>query len=153
LYFIAVAALMLVLPVTTVAIDFGIHRDASFLNLVGKWFTFWSVGVRLVIAGLRQIIQPRYTAREILGLQGDETLLVVRELGFANLAIGVIGICSLMLVQWTPAGALAGGVFYALAGANHALQAHRNAKEDVAMVSDLLVAAVLIVYCASRAIR
>ena len=69
MYFIAVAALMLVLPVTSVAIDFGIHRDASFLNLVGKWFTFWSVGVRLVIAALRQIIQPRYTAREILGLK------------------------------------------------------------------------------------
>jgi hypothetical protein len=153
LYFIAVAALMLVLPVTSVAIDFGIHRDASFLGLVGKWFTFWSVGVRLVIAGLRQIIEPRYTASEILGLKGDEALLVVRELGFANLAIGVIGICSLMLGEWTPAGALAGGAFYALAGANHSLQSHRNVKEDVAMVSDLLVAAVLIVYCVSRAIR
>jgi hypothetical protein len=151
LYFIVVAALMLVLPVTSVAIDFGLHREASFLNLVGKWFTFWSVGVRLVIAGLRQIIQPRYTAREILGLTGDEALLVVRELGFANLAIGVIGICSLMLVDWTPAGALAGGVFYALAGANHVWQAHRNAKENVAMASDLFVAAVLMFHCASLA--
>ena len=58
-----------------------------------------------------------------------------------------------MLVEWTPAGALAGDVFYALAGANHAWQAHRNAKENVAMASDLFVAAVLLVYCVSRAIR
>jgi hypothetical protein len=153
LYFVVIATLMLLLPVTSTAIEYGLGRDASFLALVGKWFTFWSVGVRLVVAGSRQIIHPRYTAQSILGLEGDDVLLVVRELGFANVAIGTIGVCSLVLPSWVPAGALAGGIFYALAGANHAMQARRNAKQNTAMVSDAFVAAILIVYGVARVIR
>jgi hypothetical protein len=153
IYFVVVAALTLVLPVASIAVDFNLHPGASALALVGKWFTFWSVGVRLLIAGLRQIVQPRYTAQVILGLAGEESLVVVRELGFANIAISAVGICSLAVPAWVPAGALAGGIFYALAGVNHAMRAHRNANENVAMASDLLVAAVLLVYSMSLAIR
>ncbi len=153
MYFVVVAALMLVLPLISIAVEHALGHNAAMLTLVGKWFTFWSVGIRLAVAGLRQIIQPRYTARSILGLEGDEALLVVRELGFANVAIGTVGVCSLMLPSWAPPGALAGGIFLALAGVNHAVQTHRNAKENTAMVSDLLVAAILVVYCASRAFR
>ena len=40
------------------------------------------------------------------------------------------------------AAALTGGVFHAFAGANRVLQAHRNRLENVAMLSDLFVAAV-----------
>lgn len=36
--------------------------------LVGQWFVFGSVGVRLGMAGPRQIPQPRYTAELILSL-------------------------------------------------------------------------------------
>jgi hypothetical protein len=153
MYFVVVAALMLVLPVTSIAIEHALGQDTSILALVGKWFTFWSVGIRLVVAGLRQIAQPRFTAQQILGLKGDEVLLVVRELGFANVAIGAVGVCGLMLPTWVPAGALAGGIFYALAGVNHATGAHRNAKENAAMVSDVLVAAILVLYCFLRALR
>jgi hypothetical protein len=33
------------------------------MELVGKWFVFWAaVGVRLGLAGLRQILQPSFTA-------------------------------------------------------------------------------------------
>jgi hypothetical protein len=43
---------------------------------------------------------------------------------------------------------VAGGTFYALAGINHVLRAHRNRLENLAMWSDLFAAAVLLMVCA-----
>ena len=37
-----------------------------YLCLVGRWFVFWAVGVRLSLAGLRQFLQPAFTARQII---------------------------------------------------------------------------------------
>jgi len=144
MYYLVVVTTMLILPALSIVVDargFGTPLD---LLLVGKWFTFWAVGVRLSLAGLRQIIQPGYTARVVLGLKGTESLVLVRELGFANLAIGSIGLLSLALPQWTPAAALAGGIFYVLAGLNHVFQARRNRLENIAMISDLIASAVLL---------
>jgi hypothetical protein len=36
---------------------------------------------------VKQIAQPEYTARTILKLNGNDALVVVRELGFANVAM------------------------------------------------------------------
>lgn len=71
----------------------------------------------------------------------------MRELGFANLAIGTLGIVSIAVASWQLAAALAGGIFYALAGVAHVLQPHRNRLETVAMLSDLFAAAVLLCAC------
>jgi hypothetical protein len=117
------------------------------LVLVSKWIVFWAVGWRLFLAGLRQVLQPSYTAREIFGLKGEESLVLVKELGFANIAIGVVAVLSLVVPAWRNAAALAGGIFYGLAGINHALQSHRSRRETVAIVSDLLAAAALLVIC------
>jgi hypothetical protein len=135
---------MFVLPIACAAGEMLIGNVPFSLVAVGKWFVLWSVGVRLLLAGLRQIFQPRYTAQVILSLKNDESLILVRELGFANFAIGLVGIGSAIFPSWRPAGALAGGVFYALAGVNHALQAHRGKLEGIAMVSDLWASAILL---------
>jgi hypothetical protein len=144
MYYAIVIALMFVLPLCSIA--FGVwHTGASVsAALMAKWFVFWSVGWRLFLAGARQILQPAYTAKVILGLKGDDSLLLVRELGFANLALGITGIASLFVPSWQLAVALAGGVFYGLAGVNHVLQQHRGRLENVAMLSDLSIAIVLL---------
>jgi hypothetical protein len=143
MYLAVVVGLMVVLPTAFVAGEVvGGHVPLSLL-VIGKWFVFWCVGVRLLLAGLRQIAQPRYTAEVILSLEGDEPLVLVRELGFANVAIGLVGIGSAVFPSWRAAAALAGGVFYGLAGANHMLQSHRNRLETIALVSDLWAAGVL----------
>ncbi|MDM0105120.1 hypothetical protein QTH97_09270 [Variovorax sp. J22R24] len=147
MYYAIVAALMLVFPLASILVDASVHQVQPGWFLVGKWFVFWAVGVRLFLAGLRQILQPRYTAEKILGIRGDDVLLVVRELGFANASIGIVGILSIVATGWVVAAALAGGVFYGLAGINHALQGHRNRLENVAMASDLFAAVVLLGYC------
>jgi len=148
MYYVIVAALMVVFPALSIGIDASVNNVPVGWFLIGKWFVFWAVGVRLFLAGLRQIAQPRYTAEKILGLTSDDVLLVVRELGFANAALGSVGILSIVLTGWVAAAALAGGIFYGLAGINHAIQKHRNALQKVAMTSDLFAAAVLLVYCA-----
>lgn len=119
--------------------------------LVAKWFVFWMVGVRLLLAGLRQIIQPRYTAEQILGIKDPDATLIVRELGFANTAIGCIGVACLFFRDWEFPIALIGTIFYALAGINHLTDKHRNRLQSFAMATDLFAAAVLLLCLSSAA--
>jgi hypothetical protein len=148
MYFMLVVALMLVCPLTSIAIQI-LFAEPGMLSagVVGKWFVFWMVGVRLLLAGLRQIVQPRYTAEQILGIKDPDAMLIVRELGFANAAIGSVGVASLFFRDWVFPFALVGTIFYALAGINHATDKHRNKLQSFAMASDLFAAAVLLMLC------
>jgi hypothetical protein len=132
------------LPLASIATEALVNATPLGAPLVSKWFAFWSVGCRLLLAGTKQTYQPAYTARKILGLKGDESLILVRELGFANVAMGVLGVLSLFEQPWQLGAALTAGVFYGLAGINHAIQLHRNRLENVAMLSDLFVSATLL---------
>ena len=147
-----VIALMLALPLISIAAqiiltDHGALHGAAYLAVVAKWYVFWAVGVRLSLAGLRQIIQPRYTAETILGMKGDESLFFVRELGFANVAMGSAGIASLLVPSWVTPAAMLGAIYYGFAGVNHCFHKDRNALQNVALVSDLFAAAVLATCC------
>jgi hypothetical protein len=141
-----VVALMLVLPIGCTLFEvFRSNNGVFAFGILLQWFVFWAVGVRLLLAGLRQIFQPRYTAEVVLGIKGEVCKRLIRELGFGNTAIGCIGACSLMYPGWLLPAAIAGSVFYGLAGVNHFLHKARGMNENVAMVSDVLVAVVLIV--------
>jgi hypothetical protein len=147
-----VIALMLALPLISIVAqiiltDHGALHGAAYLAVVAKWYVFWAVGARLSLAGLRQIIQPRYTAETILGIKGDESLFFVRELGFANVAMGSVGIASLLVPSWVTPAAMLGAIYYGLAGVNHCFHKDRNALQNVALVSDLFAAAVLATCC------
>jgi hypothetical protein len=140
--------LMLIFPVASIALEVYVHNHGVMnVAIVGKWFVFWAVGVRLLIAGLRQIVQPRYTAETILGVKDPDALLIIRELGFANTAIGSAGLGSLFLVGWVLPVAVIGAIFYGLAGINHVTHRSRNTLQNVAMISDIFAAAVLLIYC------
>jgi hypothetical protein len=143
MYLAAVLLLMLVLPVVCIVIDSVLGHEPATLLRIGRWFVFWMVGVRLLLAGIRQIARPKFTARAIFRLQHEESEFIVRELGFANSSLGLIGLGSLVWKPWMPAAALAGMVFYALAGVNHIAHRHRSFAQSVAMVSDLFAAVVL----------
>jgi len=148
MYFAAVLSLMLVFPVSSVVVEkYLAHSDAGLLLLIGKWFAFWAVGIRLISAGARQTMNPRFTAETILGVKGPESWIVVRELGIANIAVGTIASLSLYVPQWRTPAAVAGAVFFGLAGINHFVQKNRNQLENIAMVSILFVCGVLCAYC------
>jgi hypothetical protein len=147
-----VIALMLVLPLISIVAqvmlaDHSALAAASNLAIVAKWYVFWAVGVRLSLAGLRQIIQPRYTAETILGFKGTDALFFVRELGFANVAMGSVAIASLLAPSWVTPAAMLGAIYYGLAGIIHCFHKGRNKLENVALVSDLFAALVLAICC------
>jgi hypothetical protein len=143
-----VAAFVLVLPVVSIVVEtLSGGGGAPGAWVIGRWFVFWGVGVRLALAGLRQVTQPRYTAETILGLESEESHIVVRELGIANMAIGAVGLGSLVARGWVLPAAIAGTIFYGLAGVNHVAHGVRTRNESIAMVSDLFIAAVLLAFC------
>ena len=146
MYRAAVWLLMLGLPAVSIAVEATVTGfRPNFVASATRWFVFWGVGVRLFTAGIRQIAHPRFTAEAILGLKHEESFAVVRELGFANVAMGALGIVSIIARGWILAGPLVGAIFYGLAGLNHTRRVGRNANENLAMVSDLLFAALLAV--------
>jgi hypothetical protein len=136
MYFASVLLLLLILPVASVTIEvLGFRHDLT-VFLTGRWFVFWAVGVRLFVAGVRQVIQPRFTAEEIFGIHDRASFAIVRELGFANLSMGLLGICSVFRLDWILPAAIVGGLYYGLAGAGHVFRKSKNAKEHTAMISD-----------------
>ena len=141
---------MLALPVGSIYVEYSyLHRTAPLMMLVGKWFVFWSAGVRLLLAGLRQFFQPRFTAEQILGIKSDDALPLVRELGAANFATGVVGIASLAKPSFTLPVAIAAAIFYGIAGIRHVAGSDRTRNENIAMISDLFVALILALYLAA----
>ncbi len=152
MYVVAVVLLLLVFPAASVAIEAAWRGSATdLMPLVGKWFVFWGVGVRLFLAGIRQVLQPQFTAEDIFAIKDHGALAIVRELGFANLSMGALGLLSLLLSGWTVAAAVVGGLYYGLAGAGHLFCSGRNFAEQTALISDFFVFAVLAAFVAYRA--
>jgi hypothetical protein len=147
MYLSTILLLMLVLPTGAIfAETFFLHSSAPPMMLIGKWFVFWSAGVRLLIAGLRQFFDPRFTAEQIFGFKGDDALPVVRELGVANFSMGVVGLISLARPSFTLPVAIAAAIFYGVAGVRHLAERDRTGNENIAMVSDLFVFLIFAAY-------
>jgi hypothetical protein len=111
MYLVVVVALMLVLPLTSSVIALDGPAPEPVAAVLVRWFVFWGVGVRLLLAGVRQIVEPRYTAEEILGIESEPAHAVIRELGFANVALGTVGMASLFARAWAEPAGLAGAAF------------------------------------------
>lgn len=104
-----------------------------------KWFVFSGIGLRLLGAGLKQTMNPSFTAREIFKLTDDAVFPIVRELGFANLCFATIAIISLFIPSFRAPSAVAGGMYFGLAGGLHLFQKEKNSEEIFAMVSDIFI--------------
>jgi len=146
-YLIFVLLLMLVLPSISIIIEYVIiGKQVSLIELSGKWFIFWAIGLRLFIAGVRQAIKPSFTAETIFHITNKESFVIVKELGFANICLGSIGIISLFLPDWRIVSAFAGGLFMGIAGINHILKKPVGLNEWIAMSSDIFIAVVILTY-------
>jgi hypothetical protein len=143
MYLLTVILLMFVFPVGSIYAEHThFHSAAPLMLLMGKWFVFWGAGVRLLLAGLRQFFQPSFTARQIFHIESDDALPIVRELGVANFATGIVGMISLIRPEFVLPVAISAGLFYGIAGIRHAAEKGRSGNENIAMISDLFVSAV-----------
>lgn len=147
MYILSVFLLMALLPIIWIGAEhFYFHSALPLMLLVGKWFVFWAVGIRFFFAGLRQFLQPQFTAEQIFGIKSHDALPFVRELGAANFATGVVGMASLARPSFVLPAAIAGALFYGIAGIRHATDNGRTRNQNVAMISDLFVSVVLVTY-------
>ena len=119
MYIAVIALTMFLLPLASILADHVLHPATQFVDLTGRWFVFWGVGVRLGLAGLRQFFQPSFTARNIFHIDSDAALPLVREIGAGNLALAAIGLLSLWLPAFLVPAAVSTGIFYGIAGFRH----------------------------------
>lgn len=153
MYIAIVALTILVLPVASILVEQALYPGVLLLSLIGRWFVFWGIGVRLLLAGLRQVLQPGFTAREIFHLMTDDAAPIVRELGFSHLAASSVALLSLWQPSFVMPAAIAGCIFFAAAGFIHAASLRRSRNENVAMVSDFFLALVLLGFVGAAWLR
>ncbi|GLK84991.1 DUF6790 family protein [Ancylobacter defluvii] len=144
IYYATLLLTMVILPVVSIASELaGNGTLVGFFTIASKWFVFWAVGVRLLLAGIMQLVKPGFTASSILGVDDLRSHVLVQELGCANLAMGAAGLLSLLISSWVFPVAFIGGAFLGLAGLNHMRRPERNFRENMAMASDLVAAFIL----------
>ncbi len=138
---------MFILPCISILIEYLVLPVIYNLwELIGKWFIFWALGVRLFTAGLRQVINPKFTAEIILDIKEKQSYSIIRELGFTNICLGLIGIISLFVPPWRIVSAFSGGLFLGLAGFHHFLNKPKTINEKFAMISNLVISCLMIIY-------
>jgi hypothetical protein len=138
-YLLVVLAFMFVLPCLSVIAERLLSDENDPVQLIGKWFIFWSVGIRLLVAGIRQLFSPAFTAETIFHLKDTESFEIIKELGIANICFGVMGITSFFIPSWRIVSAIIGGLFFGMAGANHLIKKPASTNARIAMVSDLFI--------------
>ena len=154
LYLLNVLLTMLILPIASIVLVSVVLRTSKFdWSLIGKWFVFWAIGVRLFIAGVRQIIKPAFTAKEIFNISSEESFVIVKELGYSNFCMGLMGIFSVFNPCWTLIIAIGGGLYFGLAGVQHIIKKPVSTNETIALISDIWIFGVMLLYLGFGFIR
>lgn len=143
-YLISILLTALVIPIGGASVEHLIYAAPWSALLFSKWFIFSAGGLRLLIAGIKQVMDPTFTAQRIFHIQGTESLPVVRELGFANCCMGSLGVLSLVAPQWRMAAAFTSGLYFTFAALGHIKKRPVGPNERLALWSDVLIAAGLV---------
>lgn len=151
LHTIYVIGVMFIAPIVCVIIEFILSKNGTkkkLLDLICKWFVFFTLGLRALTAGLMQIVNPSYTAK-LLHLTTDN-FLAIQELGFAQFGIGVLGILSIHYYKLRKSTAISYGIFMAGAAYLHIIRLSQiQLGEMMSLIGDLLVVAIAII-CVCR---
>jgi len=149
-YLYYIIAVMFVFPLISILIERAYNKKREFSQPVietsAKWFIFWGVGIRLLTAGLTQTLNPGFTA-SILEIT-DNCFVAIKEIGFANISMGLLAVISLFVPSWRKAGGFCGGLYLGIAGLLHVgrISEGINQKETIAMVSDLFIFTIVVLY-------
>ena len=146
-YLISVLLLIFIIPTVGFLTEHFLQNTLLTFDLFAKWFIFSAVGLRLLIAGIRQAINPGFTAKEIFHIEkADSCFPIVRELGFANICFGLVGIISLFKPEWRVVCAFASGLYFALAALLHIIRKQVGINKSFALWTNLIIFGVLLTY-------
>lgn len=145
-YIISVSALTFALPLIGYLVEHFTTNASLNFNLLSKWFIFSAVGMRLSLAGVKQVINPAFTAKQIFHIDSTDSFPILRELGFANICFGLVGIVSGFMPEWRIVSAFASGLYFGIAGIQHALKKTSGMNEKFALWTDLFIFIFLIIY-------
>lgn len=137
---------LLILPAASIIAEMIKEELTLHWTLAGKWFLFWAAGMRLFTAGIRQASSPEFTAKEIFRLNTRESFVVIRELGFANIAFGAMCILSVINEHWRLLAAITSAIFFGFAALQHFSRKPASINEVVALVYDTTVFMVLLIF-------
>jgi hypothetical protein len=145
-YIVIVTVLTFIIPIVGFVAEHFVSDAPLTFSLFSKWFIFSAVGLRLFLAGIRQITKPSFTARQIFHITDPASLPIVIELGFANLCFGLVGLISFFKPEWRIVSAFASGLYYGLAGLLHLLKKPAGTNEKFALWTDLVIFILLLIY-------
>jgi hypothetical protein len=140
----------LLLPAISVMAEHFIDHTTITWHLAAKWLIFWGAGMRLFTAGIKQAATPEFTAINIFKMKGKESYVVIRELGFANISLGIMGILSVLNDSWRMLAAIATGIFFGFAAMQHCTKKPCSANEKVALAYDAVIFLSLLAYLFSQ---
>ena len=151
-YFILVIAQTIVFPIVSGIIELVVFGGDP-IQVFGKWWVFWGVGTRLLVAGIVQVSGGGPTTA-ILGSSTPsiQEKQLARELGWANLCLGLAGLLALVPGWALPAG-FAGGIYLLIAGILHVPKRGKNAQESLATWTDLIVGVAVLVLAVDVLVR
>lgn len=145
-YIIRVCVLTFILPAVGFIIEHFISDSYLTFDLFGKWFIFSAVGLRLFLAGIKQVKNPEFTAKQIFHIDNSESFPILRELGFANICFGLVALISMYKPNWRIVSAFASGLYFGIAGIQHGLKKAIGINEKFALWTDLIISFFLLIY-------
>jgi hypothetical protein len=145
-YFVMSVGFALLLPASSALAEHIVDNARINWNLPAKWLIFWGVGIRLFTAGLKQASTPEHMAIQILKLRTRESFVVIRELGFAKIALGIMGILSVLNDNWRMLAAIASMIFFGFSALQHSIRKPGCSKECIALLYDAFITVCLAIY-------
>ena len=143
-------ALIAILPIAAAATESRFDQASLTWTIYWKWFIFWGVGIRLFFKGVKLASTPQFTGLSLSSFKNRESYLLLLELGFANMALGSMGILSVINDQWRLIAAIAGAIYFGLADMLRLLKKPAGRHERVALVYNVLVFVGLVAYMVSQ---
>ncbi len=138
-----VVTMMFIMPLICFIIE-G-HKKQYTKKSFFKWFLFWIGGIRALTAGAMQFFNPSYTMN--LLQVGQESKIMIMELGAAQFGIGVLGILSLFQERYRTSVAISYGCFLLGASYIHLTRlGHAQWDEIASLAGDVLLVVIVVLY-------
>ena len=131
-------SLLTVLPLLSVACEHHIAQAAVTGTLIGKWLLFWSVGIRLLGAGIIQITTCLPGNVGFLSNREDSNT-VRKATGIANLVLAGMSFLCVANDGWSLLAAITVGIYVGLAGMQYDFKTPANRNAWINLVYDVVV--------------